>query len=178
MKVTSSNLAPWLTALLSLALLPGWLGAAASASTSAKSESPSALPEQDVWLRWKLAHDARQPSTEMTPPPGTPTQANKASSIIGMEVRSPEREYLGRIQDVVLDWQSGRVSYAVVNTAPAGKAKLLAVPPSALKPAADHKHLVLDADKTSIAAASGFDPHHWPSLITPTGREAPVWQGN
>ena len=77
---------------------------------------------------------------------------------------------LGRIQDVELDWQSGRVAYAVVQTGPQAErqhARLLAVRAVALKAGADHEHLVLDSGKSDPTAAYGFDPDNWPSVTSP-----------
>src|SRR5256885_13714801 len=44
----------------------------------------------------------------------TPT-ANRASEIIGMEVRNAQDQKLGKIEDIILDLASGHVSYAVLS---------------------------------------------------------------
>ena len=95
--------------------------------------------------------------------------ANKASGLIGMEVRNSQGEKLGEIKDLVLDVNSGKVSYAVLAVGGflgIGE-KLIALPPSALKAAQDQSHLTLDADKSRIQAAPGFAATAWPSLEDP-----------
>jgi hypothetical protein len=157
------NLSYCLPAFVSLLLLPGWLHAASAAS-------PQALPEQDVWRRWEAAREARRPKSDIVAAPEAPTQANKASSILGMAVRDSKDQYVGRVQDVVVDWQSGRVAYAVVQKPPQTATRndgLLALPPAALKPSPDHTHLVLDAGKSNSTAAFGFTADNWPSLTSP-----------
>jgi sporulation protein YlmC with PRC-barrel domain len=169
MKTKPLKLPPCLYTLMSLLLLPGWLHSA-SAADAGNSASQPALPEQDVWRRWEAAREARHPKPDNLAAYEAPAQANKASNVLGMAVRNTNNQLLGRIQDVVLDWQSGRVAYAVIQTAPQAEtqhARLLAVPAAALKPSADHKHLVLDSGKSDPTTAYGFDPDNWPSVTSP-----------
>jgi sporulation protein YlmC with PRC-barrel domain len=159
---------PSLSTLMSLLLL-GWLQTAGAAGSGTAAPEP-AIPEQDVWRRWEAAREARHPKSDRLAAHEAPTQANKASSILGMTVRDPNDQYVGRVQDVVVDWQSGRVAYAVIQTAPQAvtrHARLLAVPAAALKPGADHKHFVIDTGKSDPTAAHGFDPDNWPSVTSP-----------
>jgi hypothetical protein len=91
---------------------------------------------------------------------------NKASGLIGMEVRNQENQKLGEIKDLVLDVNSGKVSYAVLAVGGflgIGE-KLIALPPSALRLSDDHHHLMLDADKARIEAAPGFAATAWPNM--------------
>jgi sporulation protein YlmC with PRC-barrel domain len=91
--------------------------------------------------------------------------SDKASGIIGMEVRNAENQKLGEIKDLVLDVQSGKVSYAVLAVGGflgIGE-KLIALPPSSLKQATDGEYLTLNADKSKIMAAPGFAATAWPS---------------
>ncbi|HTG44454.1 MAG TPA: PRC-barrel domain-containing protein [Verrucomicrobiae bacterium] len=91
--------------------------------------------------------------------------SNKASGILGMEVRNRDNQKLGEIKDLVLDVNQGKVSYAVLAVGGflgVGE-KLIALPPSALRAAEDGEYLVLNADKSKIQAAPGFAATSWPS---------------
>jgi sporulation protein YlmC with PRC-barrel domain len=91
--------------------------------------------------------------------------SDKASGIIGMEVRNAESQKLGEIKDLVLDVNSGKVSYAVLAVGGflgIGE-KLIALPPTSLKQATDGEYLILRADKSKIMAAPGFAATAWPS---------------
>jgi sporulation protein YlmC with PRC-barrel domain len=94
---------------------------------------------------------------------------DKASGIIGMEVRNRQNEVLGEIKDLVLDINSGKVSYAVLGVGGflGIREKLIALPPSALQIEKDHSFLVLDADKSRIEAAPGFAATAWPNVDDP-----------
>jgi sporulation protein YlmC with PRC-barrel domain len=138
----------WVAAVMSLVLLPGWVGTA-RAGNAGPSSAP-AIPEQDVWRRWEAARETRRAQGGSESVESAPAPANKARDILGMEVRSKKDERIGQVEDVVLDWRSGRISYALVKADAQGGAeggKLLAVPAAALKPSADRKHLVIDAGK-------------------------------
>jgi hypothetical protein len=94
--------------------------------------------------------------------------SNKASGLIGMEVRNNENQKLGEIKDLVLE-NPGKVSYAVLAVGGflgIGE-KLIAIPPSALKVATDGEYLILNADKAKIQAAPGFAATAWPSVNDP-----------
>ena len=94
---------------------------------------------------------------------------NKASGLLGMEVRNNQNEKLGDVKDLVLDMNTGKVSYAVLAVGGflgIGE-KLLALPPSALKVSSDQTHLTLDADRAKIEAAPGFAATSWPSVNNP-----------
>ena len=97
-----------------------------------------------------------------------------------MDVRNQNDEHLGHIKDLVIDWKTEQVSYAVLSTAPKGLfgmgGKLLAVPLTALTPSSDQKHLILNADKSKVEAAMGFDSDNWPSVTNPSWGAEPFWQ--
>jgi hypothetical protein len=93
---------------------------------------------------------------------------NKASGLLGMEVRNNDNQKLGEIKDLVMD-SPGKVSYAVLAVGGflgIGE-KLIALPPSTLKVATDGDYLVLNADKAKIQAAPGFAATAWPSPHDP-----------
>lgn len=90
---------------------------------------------------------------------------DKASGILGMEVRNKENQKLGEIKDMVMDMKSGKVSYSVLAVGGflgIGE-KLIALPPGALQVSEAGDHLVLDADKARIQAAPGFAATAWPA---------------
>jgi sporulation protein YlmC with PRC-barrel domain len=183
MKTRSRNLKPWLAALLCLTLASRAKATdAADGPKSSNAQQTSAQPQlaqQDIWKRWKLAHDAHEADAEARLSPGAPAQVNKASGLLGIEVRNQNGDRLGYIKDLVIDWKTEQVSYAVINTAykvlPGVDQKLLAVPLAALAVSADHKHLVLNADKSKVQASQGFDRHHWPNVNNPSWGAEPFW---
>jgi len=76
------NLIPWLAVLCCLGLAPAAKAtdAAAPANAShpgAKATAPK-LAEQDIWLRWKLAHDRHKADKQsrVMPTPASATQAS------------------------------------------------------------------------------------------------------
>ncbi len=90
--------------------------------------------------------------------------SDKASGILGMEVRNPQNEKLGEIKDIVLDMNSGKVSYSVLAVGGflgIGE-KLIALPTAALKVSETGDFLILNADKSRIQAAPGFTATAWP----------------
>ena len=90
---------------------------------------------------------------------------DKASGVIGMEVRNSENQKLGEVKDLVMDMKSGRVSYAVLSVGGflgIGE-KLIALPPGALKATEAGDHLLLNAVKAKIQAAPGFAATAWPA---------------
>ena len=100
------------------------------------------------------------------------TKANKASGLMGMDVRNLQNQKLGDIKDLVVDLHSGRVAYAVLSVGGflgIGE-KYIAVPPSQFKLGTDGKDLILDADKVRIQTAPGFAKNNWPDLNNPTWR--------
>jgi sporulation protein YlmC with PRC-barrel domain len=105
------------------------------------------------------------------------SDAHKASSIVGMKIKNHAGETLGDIQDLVVDMQSGRISYAVLGVGGflgVGE-KYIAVPPSAFAIGADEKTLVLNADKAKIQAAPGFVKNNWPDFRNPDFGGAGFW---
>jgi sporulation protein YlmC with PRC-barrel domain len=105
-------------------------------------------------------------STTITSDDNTVTKVNKASGLIGMDVRNQQDERLGEIKDLVLDLQSGKIAYAVLSVGGflgIGD-KLIAVPPSAFTTGTDQDRLVLNADKARIQNSPGFAKNAWPDL--------------
>jgi sporulation protein YlmC with PRC-barrel domain len=119
-----------------------------------------------------------QQQTETTPAPDQPMKMNKCSQLIGTAVENPQGDKLGKIEDVVLDFDHGRVSYCVLSVEHGifATSKYLAVPLAALRPSADGDRLILNADKDKVAQAQGFDRNNWPSVTNPAWGAQPFWQ--
>ncbi|MDB6067948.1 MAG: photosystem reaction center subunit [Pedosphaera sp.] len=116
--------------------------------------------------QWNPANPgAIPPST----PVQTPTSVNKASKLIGMKVKNQNNQTLGKIKDVIIDPQSGRVDYVVMKKAGRthGTGKEIAVPLTAFTPSPDRSHLVLNADKSQVQNARGFSKNNLPAMDNP-----------
>src|ERR1035438_2800120 len=92
-----------------------------------------------------------------------PGCSKKASDLIGMEVKNNENEKLGKVDDLVVDVESGRIVYVILSTGGfIGIGDTLnAVPPGALRRNVANKTLHLDADKVKLTAAPKFEMAKW-----------------
>lgn len=97
------------------------------------------------------------------------TKFNRASSLIGMNVKNQQGEGLGEIKDLVLDLQSGKISYAVLSVGGflGIRDKLIAIPPSVFTMDTTDNKLVLNADKAKLQQAPGFARNNWPDVENP-----------
>lgn len=109
-----------------------------------------------------------------------------ATRMIGNGVRNPEGEDLGRIEDLVIDLQTGRITYGVLSFGGflgIGD-KLFAIPWSAMTLDPDEKVFLLDVDKETLKEAPGFDKENWPDMadrrwgtqIHKYYRRTPYWE--
>jgi sporulation protein YlmC with PRC-barrel domain len=104
-------------------------------------------------------------------------KANRASSLIGMDVRNTQNEKLGEIKDLVLDLHSGKVAYAVLSVGGflgIGE-KYIAIPAGAFTATPDESGLVLNADKAKIQNAPGFAKSSWPAVNDSTWQSQSVY---
>ena len=92
-----------------------------------------------------------------------PGCSEKASDIIGMEVKNNQNEKLGKVNDLAVDVESGRIVYVILSTGGfIGIGDTLhAVPPGALHHDVASKTLQLDADKAKLTAAPKFEMAKW-----------------
>ena len=108
------------------------------------------------------------------------------TAIIGDNIVNRTGERLGKIEELMLDLEKGRVAYAVLSFGGAlglGE-KLFAVPFEALKLDASREHFTLDVDKNKMQSAPGFDKNKPPMASDRTwGAEVykfygykPYWQ--
>ena len=88
-----------------------------------------------------------------------------AKTLLGDRVMNPAGEDLGKIEELMIDLNGGRVAYAVLSFGGfLGMGdKLFAIPFQALKLDKDRHSFVLDVDKEKLKNAPGFDKNNWPS---------------
>ena len=89
--------------------------------------------------------------------------AVKASDVIGMTVKNDANEKLGKVEDLAVDVESGRIVQVILSMGGfAGIGDTLtAVPPGALQHDSAQKVLHLRADKAKLTGAPKFDTAQW-----------------
>lgn len=89
-----------------------------------------------------------------------------ASNVTGTDVRNPLGEDLGKIEDIMIDVNSGRIAYAVLSFGGflgIGD-KYFAIPWESLKHSMEEDDVyVLDVPKDKLENAPGFDRDNWPT---------------
>lgn len=89
-----------------------------------------------------------------------------AETLIGNHVHNLQNEHLGEIKEIMLDMRTGKVAYAVMSSGGVlsiGE-KLFAVPWQAMTLDTVHKRFTMDAEKSLVENAPGFDTDHWPDM--------------
>jgi len=109
-----------------------------------------------------------------------------SSTICSDHVKNAAGEDLGKIEDLMVDLDSGRIAYAVLSFGGFLKMgnKLFAVPWQALQVDTANKQFILNVDKRVLENAPGFDKDNWPNMADPTFGNAiykhygykPYWQ--
>jgi len=97
------------------------------------------------------------------------TTPNRASEIIGMDVRNTENEKLGKVEDLIVNLGSGHVSYAILSMGGVlgiGD-KLVLVPANEFGYVAGEKKLILNTSKEVLKNAPRFEKGKWPDLNDP-----------
>jgi sporulation protein YlmC with PRC-barrel domain len=93
-----------------------------------------------------------------------------SETLIDDEVMNPAGEQLGKIEEIMLDVDNGRISYAVLSFGGMfglGN-KLFAVPWSALRLDPREKAFYLDVPREVLEHAPGFDKDNWPDFANPS----------
>ncbi len=168
---------------------PGRHNAVLKADTVPDGPVPGLLPGSLVGIQLEPAptntphghglgqSDSSAPDRELLPTPSAvppneaevPSPVNQASHLLGMTVKNPQNQTLGRIRDVVFDIKDGHVAYVVM--AKSGRAHGtgadLAVPLTSFTPSADRKSLILDTDKRSVQNSPGFSGNNMPPINDP-----------
>jgi len=93
-----------------------------------------------------------------------------ASSICSDHVRNAAGEDLGKMEELMIDLDSGRITYAVLSFGGFLKMgnKLFAVPWEALRADTVNKQFILDVPRSVLENAPGFDKDKWPNMADPT----------
>jgi sporulation protein YlmC with PRC-barrel domain len=96
---------------------------------------------------------------------GASPQMMSALTVTGDSVKNSAGEDLGRIEDLVIDMESGRVNYAVLSFGGflGVGGKLFAVPWEALELDAESNVFILDIEKAALADAPESEPEYWPT---------------
>jgi hypothetical protein len=100
--------------------------------------------------------------------------AIKASDFVGMSVDNYQKEKLGKVDNILLDMQSGRIVAIVVSSGGflgVGN-ELSAVPPTALSFSENRDTLLLDTSKEKLSAAPRFKADEWPDFSQPMYSES------
>jgi sporulation protein YlmC with PRC-barrel domain len=101
----------------------------------------------------------------------------KASTVIGRQVMNVQGESLGKIEDLVLDLEEGRIRYAALSYGSilGIGGKLFAVSWENLELHPDGQAFVLDLPTEALKHAPSFDKSNWPQQPNPVWR-ASVWR--
>lgn len=91
---------------------------------------------------------------------------DRATTIIGTEVQNKQGDHLGKITDLMVDPEDGRIAFAVLSRGGilGIPTRFIAVPFAALTPGMDKRVFLLDASKDKIAAAPTFSRDEWPNV--------------
>jgi sporulation protein YlmC with PRC-barrel domain len=87
-----------------------------------------------------------------------------ASTMIGDEVKNSLGETLGKLEELMIDLDEGRVAYAVLSFGGflgMGN-KLFAIPWEAMAVDTEQKAVIFDVPKERLENAPGFDKDNWP----------------
>ena len=92
-----------------------------------------------------------------------------SSSICSDRVKNDAGDDLGKIEDLMIDVNSGRIAYAVLSFGGFLKMgnKLFAVPWEALALDPINKQFILNVSKSVLENATGFDKDNWPDMADP-----------
>lgn len=119
---------------------------------------PGSLPPARV-----LVEEARP---EPSMPAAGDTTLARGSALKGLRVRNMQREELGRIDEIMIELETGKIAYAVLSFGGVlGVAsKLFAVPWNALGIDFSNREFVLNIPRKSLVEAPGFDKDNWPGV--------------
>lgn len=96
--------------------------------------------------------------------PNAPLQFLTATSIIGDKVHNDQGEHIGKIGDIMININTGKIEYVVIEFGgflTMGE-KYFAIPFSLLKVDAEKKAFIFNQTKEMLEKAPGFDINHWP----------------
>lgn len=129
--------------------------------------SPRSANEQPINERPESGSRSSSPAIQGTPPTSyTESRSQRPafqriSELRGKEIRTPKGVSLGKISDVVVDPESGRILYAIHTF----RGKLQPVPWAALQTDPDGKYFSLSVDPERLKEAPGFEKERWPNVV-------------
>ena len=93
-----------------------------------------------------------------------------SSAICSDKVTNNAGESLGKIEDLMIDLNTGRIAFAVLSFGGFLNmgTKLFAIPWEALKVDGVKKEFILHVDKAKLEKATGFDKDNWPNMADPS----------
>jgi sporulation protein YlmC with PRC-barrel domain len=93
-----------------------------------------------------------------------PVERLTATSIIGDAIENPIGEKLGKVNDLMINIQSGEIEYVVIEFGSflGVGGKLFAVPLKELRPKPGTHIFIYNRDKKYLTKSPGFDKDHWP----------------
>ncbi len=110
----------------------------------------------------------------------------KATDLMGKTVKNSSDENLGKLEDIVVDANSGRILYGVLSFGGfMGMGdKLFAIPWESMEFPDHAKNFVLNVSKDRLKSAEGFDKSNWPNFADETWatktykyyEHTPYWQ--
>lgn len=95
-------------------------------------------------------------------------QTMSASTLIGDKVKNMQDEDLGEVEEIMIDVDSGRISYVVLSHGGLLSIgdKLFAIPWEALRLSEEEHAFYLDVSKERLESAPGFKEDDWPEHPT------------
>lgn len=91
------------------------------------------------------------------------------NTLLGLKVINPAGENLGKIEEIMINIDTGHIGYAVLSHGGVvgfGD-KLFAVPWGLLRLDQQKKCFITNIDKDVLDRAPGFDRNHWPDAADP-----------
>ena len=114
-----------------------------------------------------INHDGKQANN--------PLKFLTATSLIGDKVHNDQDEYMGTIEDIMIDITSSKIEYVVIKFGGflTINEKYFAIPFGLLTVDPAKKAFILNQSKEKLEKAPGFDMSHWPE--TNFHREQTYW---
>lgn len=96
-------------------------------------------------------------------------QIVNADDMVGVEIRNPQNEKLGKIEAIMLDKMQGKITYVVLSYGGfLGMGdKLFAIPWSMFSYDHFNDMFMLAMDKETLEKSPGFDKDNWPDMSSP-----------
>lgn len=131
-------------------------------ATTATLLACSAVAQENVSTR-QIAGNHSQTNRSWQSQPKAFGATAKASDILGITVNNYQEEKLGKVEEIGVDLESGRILQVILSTGGVFGvgSRLTAVPPTALHYDATQKVVHLQSDKEKLKAAPEFDNNRW-----------------